>query len=335
MPVHGNIYMLVGADSNVAMSAGPDGVLLVDTGSERMKDKTLAAVVRLETGVMASPRPSRCWGLHCPESPYRWSSPSLDAEIASPAPPKPIRYIINTSADPDHVGGNATLAKLPADSPIVAATFPPLNIMPAANVVAHENVLNRMMHPPAGAPDYPAEALPVEVYYRDKYTLSEFFNGEPVRVYHVPSAHTDGDSFVFFRYSDVIAAGDLIDPEHYPVIDLGHGGSVNGIIDGLNELLDLMIPEFRSQGGTLVIPGHGRLVDTGDVANYRNMVVIIRDRIQALIDKGFTLEQVEAARPTRDYDAWYGSETGTWTNEKFVEAVYKSLKAPPASEERQ
>jgi glyoxylase-like metal-dependent hydrolase (beta-lactamase superfamily II) len=200
-----------------------------------------------------------------------------------------------------------------------------VNIRPAANVLAHENVLNQMMEPPPGQPAFPNEALPIETYAAGKYTLSQFFNGEGVQVFHAPEAHTNGDSIVFFRYSDVIAAGDILRTDSYPVIDVERGGTINGVIDGLNLILDIAVPEFRSQGGTLIIPGHGRLCDTGDVANYRNMVTIIRDRVQALIDQGKTLAQVREARPTGEYDGWYASNTSDWTAEMFVEAVYRSL----------
>ena len=162
-------------------------------------------------------------------------------------------------------------------------------------------------------------------YHASSYKLSQFFNGEGVKVYHQPAAHTDGDSIVFFRYSDVISAGDIYSTTSYPVVDIDRGGNIQGVLDGLNRILDLAVPEFRSQGGTLVIPGHGRLSDTGDVANYRNMVAIIRDRVQDMIRKGMTLEQVKAARPTMDYDGLYGSDSGPWTTAMFVEAVYRSL----------
>ena len=147
-----------------------------------------------------------------------------------------------------------------------------------------------------------------------------------MQIFHLPAAHTDGDSIVFFRYSDVISAGDILRTDSYPVIEVDKGGSINGVLDGLNRILDLAIPEFRSQGGTMIIPGHGRLCDTGDVANYRNMVAIMRDRIQDMIQKGMTLEQVKAAKPTMDYDGLYGSTTGAWTTDMFIEAAYKSLK---------
>jgi cyclase len=326
LPVQGNVYMLVGAGGNIAASIGPDGILLVDTGTSQMTGKVLSTVLQLVTEVAASPAPNHCIGLHCPNSPYRWSSPSLNAIIASPAPPKPIRYIINTSVDPDHTGGNETLSALPADSKIVGVTFPPVGVAPTATVIAHENVLGRMSAETDGKSAVPSGLWPTDTYHGASYKLSEFFNGEGVQLFHDPAAHTDGDSMVYFRYSDVLAAGDILSTTSYPVIDVAKGGTIQGILDGLNHILAIAIPEFRSQGGTLVIPGHGRLCDTGDVANYRNMVAIIRDRVQDSINKGMTLEQVKASKPTLEYDGIYGATSGPWTTDMFVEAVYKTLR---------
>jgi len=193
-------------------------------------------------------------------------------------------------------------------------------VAPSATVIAYETILDRMTEAKA-----PSDRLPTETYHVASYKLSEFFNGEGIQIYHEPAAHTDGDSIVYFRYSDVIAAGDILNTDSYPVIELDKGGSINGVLDALNHILDLMIPEFRSQGGTWVIPGHGRLCDIGDVANYRNMVAVIRDRIEDMVKRGLTLEQVKAAKPTMDYDGLYGSTTGPWTTDSFVEAAYRSL----------
>ena len=326
MPVQGNIYMLVGPWGNIAASVGPDGILLVDTGPANQTEKIRSTVMDLAKQVNSTPHPNKCVGLHCEITPGGgWTSPAINAVISSPAPPKAMRYIINTSADPDHTGGNEKLGELPADSAIIEALSTPVGITPSATILAHQNVLDRLSNPGHGLPSAPGGALPTDPFHGLTYKLSEFFNNEGVEIYHEPNAHTDGDSIVTFRYSDVIAAGDILNTESYPVIDLEKGGTINGVLDGLNHILALSIPEARSQGGTWVIPGHGRLCDIGDVTNYRNMVAIMRDRIQDLMKKGMTLEQVKAARPTQDYDGVYGATSGPWTTEKFIEAAYKSL----------
>ena len=168
------------------------------------------------------------------------------------------------------------------------------------------------MSAPAGkeAPAATA-AWPTDTYFDEFHKLPEYFNGEAVIVYHAPAANTDGDSFVFFRHSEVISAGNLFSTVSYPVIDVDKGGTIQGVIDGLNQILDLAVAEYRAQGGTWIVPGRGRLSDTADVASYRNMLTMIRDRVQDLIDKGMTLEQVKAARPTMDFDGRYGSTTGS------------------------
>ena len=172
-------------------------------------------------------------------------------------------------------------------------------------------------------PPVPSGAWPTSTFIGDDKKL--FFNEEGIQIIHQPAAHTDGDSIVFFRRSDVISTGDIFTTTNYPVIDLAAGGTINGIIDGLNKVIDLIIPVYGQEGGTLVIPGHGRLCNMGDVINYREMTTIVRDRIQDLVNKGMTLDQVKAARPTRDYDPLYGADTGFWTTSMFVEAVYRTV----------
>ena len=324
LPVQGNVYMLVADGSNATVSVGPDGVLLVDTGSARMTDKVQAAGKQLVATVMG-PAPNNCMGLNCPRIPYGWSSPFMNTIIGSPAPAKPLRYVINTSASPDHTGGNEKIAAS-GFFPRGGGTGAVADVGQTASVIAHENVLNRMSAPTGKQAPAPAGAWPTDTYHRSFYKLSEYFNGEPIIVYHTPAAHTDGDSIVLFRHSEVISAGNIFSTVSYPAIDLEKGGSVQGIIDGLNQILDLAVAEYRSQGGTWIVPGHGRLSDTADVASYRNMVVMIRDRVQDMIKNGRTLEQVKAARPTMDFDGRYGSNTGPWTTDMFVEAVYRSLK---------
>ncbi|HEV3331525.1 MAG TPA: MBL fold metallo-hydrolase [Bryobacteraceae bacterium] len=286
LPVQGNIYMLVGDGGNITLQVGKEGVLLVDTGVAQMSDQLLAAIRKVTD--------------------------------------KPIRYIINTHVHADHTGGNEKIAK--AGITITGGNVAG-NISDAGEgsaVIAHQTVLDRMSAKPTGnQPAVPFGALPTDTYITDEKSM--FFNGEGIQLIHQPAAHTDGDSIVFFRRSDVVSAGDIFVPSSYPIIDLQRGGSIQGILNGLNRLIEMTIPAEKQEGGTYVIPGHGRLCDQADVVEYRDMATIIRDRIQDMTKKGMTLEQVKAAKPTRDFDPEYGATTGFWTTDTFVEAVYRSL----------
>ncbi len=254
-----------------------------------------------------------------------WSSPYFNAFISSPRPPQGMRFVLNTSAAPEHAGGNDKLA--------AAATFKRAggaggfggvvrDLGTTATIVARQEVLDRLSNAKPAAPE---AAWPTDTYFDEFYKLTEYVNGEPLILYHAPAANTDGDSFVLFRHSEVIAAGNLLSSISYPLIDTAKGGTIQGVIDGLNHILDIAVPEYRAQGGTWIIPSRGRLSDTADVASYRNMLVMIRDRVADLKKKGMTLEQVRAAKPTLDFDGRYGSTTGPWTTDMFISAVYRTL----------
>jgi cyclase len=285
LPAQGEVYMLVGAGGNITVQAGKDGVLLVDSEYSQLSGKILEAVKKISDG--------------------------------------PLRYIVNTHYHADHTSGNDNLRK--AGSTIAGGNVSgDLGAAAAegAQVIAHLNVLNRMSAPTGTQSPTPTGSWPTDTFAGNEKKL--WFNNEGVEIIHIANAHTDGDSIVFFRKSDVISTGDLFVTTSYPRIDVAAGGSINGVIEGLNRIVDLIVPVYGQEGGTLVIPGHGRLSDLGDVLNFREMTTIIRDRIQNMIGKGMTLEQVQAAKPTFDYDPLYGSVPG-WTTSMFVEAVYKTL----------
>lgn len=283
--VQRGIYMInAGAGSNVTIQVGDQGVVVVDAAVASVSDKVLAAIRSITS--------------------------------------KPIRYLMDTNADPDHVGGNENISA-------AGLTYGGGYTQDAhySFIYAQENVLNAMSAPTGKASAAPSAAWPTDTYFTDSMEL--YFNGEPIIMLYQPNAHTNGDSIVFFRGSDVIAAGDVYITTGYPVIDLAHGGSINGIIDALNRIIKITIPKENQEDGTLVVPGHGRVSDEYDVVTYRDMVTIIRDRIRDMIKKGMSLEAVKAAKPSFDYDGRYGSTSGAWTTDNFIDAVYRSLKSPP------
>jgi len=232
-----------------------------------------------------------------------------------------ITYVINTGDGTDHVGGNDALAKI--GKPLAINRAAQANVF----IIAFNTILERMSDPKA------TDSIPEAGWPNDTYSVplkNLYFNGEAVQIFH-QSGTTDGNSIVFFRHSDVVSTGDIFDPTEYPIIDLKKGGSLQGVLEGLNRLRQIVIPADHMEGGTMVIPGHGRVCDAADLDTYQQMVTIMRDRLQAMIKRGMTLEQVKAARPTRDYDPIYGKTTGDWTTDMFIEAAYKSLTSKPAT----
>jgi glyoxylase-like metal-dependent hydrolase (beta-lactamase superfamily II) len=229
---------------------------------------------------------------------------------------RPITLIVDTAFDRDHTGGNGNLAK--------GGFFffaSPNQTRKEASKVSHLKVLGRMSADGSGVPeaDWPGDPY-------DDTDWKLYANDEPVIVEHPAAAHSDGDSIVFFRRSDVISMGDIFDQTRYPVVDEKTGGSLAGILRTINHVLkDIAIPKANEEGGTYIIPGHGRVCDRNDLTNYRDMLSVIRDRIQDLVNKGATLDQVQKAKPTFDYDGGYGADEGPWTTKMFVEAVYREL----------
>jgi glyoxylase-like metal-dependent hydrolase (beta-lactamase superfamily II) len=299
LPVLKQVYMLVGAGANVTAQIGAEGVLLVDSGTPDKTQALLAAVRHL-------------------------------------TPTKPLRYLVNTTADADHIAGNGNIV-IAAGGLIGGVTVgqpgaggapagPANNNGGAQNVglmtISHEETANRMLDGTGGLQKFPADAVPLSTFFTKEKDL--YVNGEPIELLWQPKAHTDGDVFVFFRGSDVVSVGDVYTPDVYPKIDLARGGSVQGELDALNAIIALTVPERNQMGGTRVIPGHGRIANEADVVEYRDMMTIVRDRVRDLLKKGATLEQVKAARPTLEYDPILGGDK-SWTGEMFLETVYKDL----------
>jgi glyoxylase-like metal-dependent hydrolase (beta-lactamase superfamily II) len=291
--VRPDFYMIGGAGGNIGVQIGPDGVVLVDAGTEQASGQVMAEIKKLTD--------------------------------------QPIRYIIDTSADADFVGGNARLAR--AGRTIFAMANNDrgnddklMTNGGAASILASQNVLLRMSAPTGKVSPFSSDAWPTESFSQNRKYI--YLNHEPIEIFHHPAAHSDGDSIVFFRISDVVVAGDILDTTRFPVIDVEKGGSVQGEIDALNHIVELAIspiPFVFQEGGTYVLPGHGRICDQFDVVEYRDMVVIIRDVIQDMIRRGMTLEQIQAASPAKPYEKQYGTTFGPWTTNDFIEAVYKSL----------
>jgi glyoxylase-like metal-dependent hydrolase (beta-lactamase superfamily II) len=248
--------------------------------------------------------------------------------------------VVSTHVHGDHIGGNEAISKAGrtrAGGNVIgdlgaAATN-------TAGIIAHENVLKRLsMDPPAGQQPVPFGNWPTETFFNNKREF--LFNGEAVQIIHQPDAHTDGDSIVFFRKSDVVATGDLFTTVMYPFIDVANGGTINGYIKALNAIMDITVPSNVNEGGTLVVPGHGRLSDEQDVIEYRDMATIVRDRIREYVKREMTLDQIKAKKPTFDFDARYGNDSGFWTTAMFVETIYKEMvkehppKAPAKGDQR-
>jgi glyoxylase-like metal-dependent hydrolase (beta-lactamase superfamily II) len=282
LDVRPTFFVIVGAGSNIGVQVGDDGVVIVDTGTTADAPAALAAIKKIS--------------------------------------PKPIRYVIDTGPDVDHVGGNETLAK--AGEKLLTGSNAGGRRDPADLIVPVLSVEGVVGHMSA----FPWTAQPTETFHYLRKAI--YLNGEAIEVLHQAAAHTDSDAFAFFRRSDVVMAGDVLDTRQFPVIDLERGGSIQGEIAALNHLIDLAVPsvpDVSREGGTIVVPGHGRLCDHFDVVEYRDMVTIVRDRIRDLMKAGRSLDEIKAAQPAKGYAGRYGNRGGAWTTDRFVEATYQSL----------
>jgi cyclase len=290
--VQGNVYMLIGDGGNIAVQTGDQGALVVDTGAGKISDKVVAAIQKL---------------------------------IGD----KPIQFIVNTSFHSDHTGGNVKVRAAGCDPSLVGSFFSSgaqsfADAGVGATIIAHQNVQNRMSAPTGKVAPTPSEGWPSDTFLQGR--RRKYYNDEGIDIIWEPKAVTDGDTIVHFRRADVIVTGDIFSTTQYPFIDVANGGSIQGEIAALNHILDKTIYKHEGEGGTLIIPGRGRVCDEYEVSEYRDMLAIIRDRVQAMIDKGATPEQVKAARVAVDYDDRFGATSGPSTTDMFVEAVYTSLK---------
>jgi glyoxylase-like metal-dependent hydrolase (beta-lactamase superfamily II) len=281
LEVRPSFFVIAGAGANIGVQVGEDGLVIADPGSASEAPSVLAAIRRIS--------------------------------------PKPIRYIIDTGPDADHVGGNEALAN--AGEKIFAGALGGTQNAAdrAAPILSAEGVLRHLAKSPAGG-------WPTEVFHYSRKSM--YLNGEAIEVLHQPAAHTDSDVFAFFRRSDVVLAGDVLDTRQFPVIDVEGGGSIEGEIAALNRLADLAVPSVpvvTREAGTIVVPGHGRLCDQYDVVDYRDMVTIIRDRVRDLTKAGRSLVEIKAAEPAKGYMGRYGNAGGAWTTDRFIEAIYRSL----------
>jgi glyoxylase-like metal-dependent hydrolase (beta-lactamase superfamily II) len=312
LPVAGNIFMIAGSGtSNVSVQVGEDGVVLVDSGAPDFADVIQQAVRAVSK--------------------------------------RPVNFVLMTGSNPDHFANNGKMSLPPFGWPpnqapqgiggpvenTLQPAIPPagggggrggINQVNSATIVGHENTLNRMSAPTGQASAFPFELWPTSTFFTPKKTI--FWNGEPIELISEAGATTDGDVMVFFRRSDVISTGDIIDANGYPRIDVKRGGSIQGTLEALNDIIEITVPAFNQQGGTKIVPGHGRIYQEHDAVMYRDMVTIIHDRVKLGIEKKMTLAQIKAQRPTLDYDGLYSKPD--WTGEMFVDAIYAGLTAPSA-----
>ena len=286
----GKVFMLTAQGINVTVQTGPAGSVVVDPGPASSAQAVLAAIRKIT--------------------------------------PVPIRFLIDTSGDLELIGATRTVAaagqSLLVLNGLDSAIARSANIRSGsgAAIIARQGVLTQMLSQPGV--DY--SALPSETFTRPEYNF--YLNG-PVAVIWQPAAHSSGDAVVRFERSDVVATGAIFDQTHFPVIDLKNGGTIQGEINAMDEVINSLAfartPVGSNDGGTLVIPVRGPLSDLDGVVSYRDMVATVVARVQYYIDRGRSFRQIVAADPAQGYHTRYGSDTGSWTTADFIDAVYKSL----------
>ena len=306
LPVVKGIYMMTVDGINVAIQTGPEGTVVVDAGPQSGAEALLAAIKKTTN----------------------------DATI---------RSVIYTNSDADLVGGGGVLSAAGLNlgsldefiarqdtSAAPRVDVPGANSGLGATIIARQTLLAQM----TSQNTYAGNALPSETFARPQYNF--IINDGPVEVISMPAAHSDADSVVRFDRQDVVVTGAVFDDTRFPVIDLAHGGSIQGEIDALNKLANTLsfeqIPVLANTGGTLVIPMRGPLCDEDDLVIYRDMVFNMRARIAYYLARGQNLKQIEAEHPAEAYETRYGSDTGNWTTNDFVEAIYKSLVAEKSAQ---
>jgi len=269
VPVAGGVSMLVGEGGNIGVTAGKDGIFLIDDQFEPLLPKIRTAVKTLGDG--------------------------------------PIRFVVNTHFHGDHTGSNAKLGES------------------GAVILAQENVRKRLgmeridRETNKTIPPKPPEAWPLVTYANG---VNLYLNGDELEVTHVAPAHTDGDSFIRFKKANVVHMGDTFFHGGYPFIDVDSGGSVDGMIAAVDQVL------ATSDDKTKIIPGHGPLGNKADLQTYRNMLAAVRDRVKALIAQGKPLDQIIAAKPTAQWDAKWGK--AFMPPDIFLSFVHRSLTEKPA-----
>lgn len=297
--VQGNVWLMAGEpdESNVAVQIGENGALVVDTGTEQMAPKLLAVIQK------------------------------VTQEFGGDQ--KNIQWVINTDGQPDHVGGNSVIRN--GGTTIIGSNeaFDNPGVTPGATVIGSLNMLNRMVVVNAqGQTAAPQGIWPNETHTEPTYAWDN--NDEAVQLVHPPSANSDENELVYFRRSDVIATGDVVSMVHYPLIDPTIGGSIDGELAALNTTIEEATADFHmgpQEGGTMIIPGQGRLCDQSDLIEYDIILTTIRNRIMYYKNLGKSLQQVLALKPTWDFDDRWGRADGSWSAQQFVRAVYETLPA--------